>query len=426
MGASAAVVRNVSLAGITGTQTYTVSGFGTPKAAIFIANEATVNQVSHADASIGFGFTDGSRQFCVAAHSQDSQADSNTAHKTSTTQCIEIISSDATHIGYASFSQWVTDGVEINWTAAPDVTGWFVTCILVGGSDVSMYAGDFTASGSVTTETNVTDPGFTPDSVILIGAGNDAYDTQDSPTAQALFMLGFANWDGATVTQCSSNWQADDASATSVNRNLVSDLYANEHPAASYAIEIKDFDAQGFSAWTRIAGGAFKYAYLAMKFGGVAGHWAGIVTSPTTTGNKSVTTPGFKPQLVLQLPCTVTIKNSSRTSGSTGAGAFGLTAFDAASIFSTTVEDEDAAAFMVTDSWADTRLVCRDYLQQIIYVATFVSFDTNGWTLNYTTASLSGRVWPTLAIGEFVAANRIHEYNDYGRLNVEQPATVGY
>lgn len=422
MGVSFRVVR--AAVNTSGTQLFSVSGFGTPKAAIFIVSKATTNATTIDDAVLSIGFTDGTRQFCIASMSDDNIADSNCSHVTSNTTLMTIFNAaDNTILESASFNSFVSDGVSVDWNVGSAFTG-LCTVILIGGSDVSVYAGDFTASGSVDTGTDVTAVPFLSDNLLLLGSQNAAYDTIDDAVAQVMMSFGIVDR-GGSVVQTSSNWTQVDANASSDGRNRVSTIYAACDPDASPAIEIGDIDATGFTATTRIAGGAYKYCYLALAYNGAVSHWVGVITSPTTTGNKAETSPGIKPQFVLQAISGAVAVDVQETSGSTGAGTYGVCAFTASEIFSTTVGDKDAAATMDTESFANNNLTCRSDSKVYLCIATFVSMDATGYTLNYSTVSIIARKWPTWVVGEFVEAAGQPAIRRFGNTRNTRPIEIG-
>lgn len=404
MAVSARMVRAAASTG-GGTQNFTVSGFGTPKAAIIIASEATTNITAIGNAKMSVGFTDGTRQFSVGVMSEDAIADSDCYHVTSNTRLLAMLDGAGNVEHEGLFNGWITDGLQIDWGAS-GAFGGLVTVILLGGSDLSVYAGDFLADAAVDTDTDVTAPGFEPDQVIVIGSQNAAYDSVNDTFAIALMMMGFAD-NGTSDVECGASYHSIDSSASANCANYVSDVYTIGDTDHNPAVEIRDFDASGFTATTRNSGGAYRYCYLALKYGG-APHWAGIIDSPTATGVTAVTTPGIQPQFVMVLSQGVNTLNTQITSDIVGAtGTYGIAAFNSSEIFSTCISDDDAAATMNTESFSADSFRCRDSIGAHLHRATFVSLDATGWTLDYDIASTTARRWPTMCFGQTASSGPV-------------------
>ena len=137
----------------TGTQDFTVAGFGTPKGAIFLVSYGTANGTAVNHAMLSVGFTDGTRQRAIGIRVENAVVGgSDTGNIESSTACIlTALNSADTTDGVATFDSWITDGVRVNWTDAPP-SAYLVTCILFGGSGVSnVYVDDFTTPGVVDT-----------------------------------------------------------------------------------------------------------------------------------------------------------------------------------------------------------------------------------------------------------------------------------
>lgn len=403
MGVATRILRTALNTADPGGQHFLVSGMGTPKAAIFIVTEATANDTSKPHAMISVGFADDAlRQFSVGNCSQDNVADSNCSHVSSNTSAVSILEpTTGAILEQLTVDYFEADGVHVTFSFGTPKQ-LLVTVIFFLGSDLSVYAGDWTASASVDTETDVTAPGFQPDNLIVIASQNGTYNSVDDLVAQCMMSFGLVNYDGAAIVQASSNWTQVDAGATSDGADRVSTIYAASDPDASPAIEITQVHSTGFKATTRGAGGAFKYMYLAMKYNNAVKHWVGTITTPSATGNKSETGPGFKPQCIVHGVTASVAVDVLEGTISVGAGTFGVCAFTATELYTSSVGDRDLVTTMDTESHSRDALSCRRGDQFNMAVANFVSFDPTGWTVNYNIANLLGRKLITLAIEEFV------------------------
>src|SRR4030065_1189114 len=127
----------------TGTQDITISGCGTPKAARFTLVRAATDGTAANHAVISYGFTDGTRQFAISFEDENALATTETYQAKSSALVVRIGNggADGTLEGSAEFSAWITDGVRIDWTDAPDAA-YLLIVDLFGGTDLSVYAGE--------------------------------------------------------------------------------------------------------------------------------------------------------------------------------------------------------------------------------------------------------------------------------------------
>jgi len=270
----------------TGTQGFTYTGFGTPKAALFIVTEGTQNGLAIHSAVFCMGATDGTRQRSACISSEHSVTTSDTYNRAMNDQTIFILNpTDGTVEGEADFDSWITDGIRIDWTNAPSAR--LVTVVLFGGSNLTAYVNDFTSSSTEDGTTDVTDPGFEPDQLITFGTRSAINDTSNS---EGDFTLGIVD-NGTTVKQYSTNISFRDAQGSSSMHAVYTDNYAlwNVTTSLQGAIEIGSFDSDGFTSTTRTAADGNTAIYLALNYDGAVDHWAGPIDSAGSTGDESYT-----------------------------------------------------------------------------------------------------------------------------------------
>src|SRR5574339_98354 len=137
-----AVVSQLSNSG-TGTQDFTHGGSWQPKFAIFQWSRANTSADTFQEhMSTGYGFCDGTNQRCIAVSSEDNQARGDSGRVASNNSVIFALNPTGTVTAtdaIASFSSWLSNGVQINWTDAP-AAQFYVTVLLVGGDDVTDIA----------------------------------------------------------------------------------------------------------------------------------------------------------------------------------------------------------------------------------------------------------------------------------------------
>jgi hypothetical protein len=400
----------------TGTQDFTKAGFGTPKAAIFLATRG-ITDATIADHQVhSHGACDGVNAFVVGGRSRHSQGNSDTDRRGATDAVIMLLNEGDTNVdGEASFDSWITDGVRIDWTNAP-AGAYLVTVILFGGDDLSAKCGTATAVSPDGKTTDV-DVGFVPDVVLFFCNGTSLNDTTSWSNPHN---FGFAINKAAIVNRGLAAVSGDNLSTTHTRSRVHDNLaVVNLNPAdntLSRGIEVTDFintPVNGFEMTLRVGDGPFSLttAYLALKFDGAVDFSAFTIDTPVATGNQSISTPGFKPQLVILGTSQCTAVNSS-----TDGFAAGVSCFTANDEASKAGSDENNVGTTVTKSLSDERAgVSLLDTGSVGHVASFSSMDANGWTWNFSTTQAAARKWIALAIEEEAAAGP----------NVSDSLTVG-
>lgn len=378
-----------------GTQDITISGFGTPKAALFIATWADTDGVKEDFASVGIGATDGTNQWATATKSDHGVGSTDTKKTNKADECIILFGSGFNNIdGEANFSAWITDGVRINWGIAPS-KGWLLEVVLFGGDDLSAKVDTDALNATTQTYGNM---GFEADVLICAGA---AQSMGAGILGELAIYLGLVHNDGAggVVQRCLAFDEANSSSEGAPVARMFEDAFAAELSSAG-AIEweasASNFTANGFDHQASANPGTDEFAFLGLKFTGRQS-WVGTVDSPTATGNDSQTGPGFKPQAVL-LGLSA-IQAVDVTEGDADAGPFGISFFNETEEFCKSIAIEDAAATTNTQSVSDDQAVNLDAHDGTdTWDAAFVSMDANGWTLNFSATDGTARKWIGLAV----------------------------
>lgn len=334
-----------------GTQDFTVAGFGTPKAAIFISSRATsAGQATLAHASLSVGFTDGTRQAVVNTRARDNNA-SNYAGERGATDEVHLIAnvtSSAAIDGEANFDSWITDGVRLNWGNAPSL-GWQILCILIGG-DGDAYVGTVDATAA---DQDVTAPGFEPSLVFTIATIADNFADTGTNSRSSLSL-------GLSTSSARRSMVLDmvDASGTSSHTARFSTAHSayGYGGMASAAIDIVDFDASGFTA--DIPDGfpdGLHVGYLALGFTNPVhvGHALGDQGGGTTVSYED---PGFAGESLLMVSSALPSVDTDTTSGP-GAEAVGVGFADASGQFSCEMFAEDGGTPAQTSSGASNTAV---------------------------------------------------------------------
>ena len=380
-----------------GTQDITISGFGTPKAALFMMNLGLTDDTAANTAAIGIGATDGTNEWACSVNSWNGQGTTSTYSRGMTDKCIALLSSGSGAIfGEAAFDSWITDGVRINWASSAAAT--LLTVVLFGGNDLSAKVGNTQDMGASTdTQFNVTGVGFEPDALIMASHGQDF---DDVAKAQAIISVGFAANDGSE-TQRALGWLDTDAQGTTaINAQLdtskiLSLVFAG---AQNKEIELDSFEADGFKITTGSTAWYSNPGYLALNFNGAAKAAVGSLDTPTSDGSVSYTWPGFRPSFLLHLCSYLAAEDSVSATGN--AEAFGVGVVDGTNEYVINVHSDDGLGTSRAQSMSSSRMA-----QSLMATGgtlqnkwAFTSFNATGYTISSTLTNGTARKFAGLAI----------------------------
>ncbi len=394
MGVTVAVTR-VACNTSTGTQDITTSDLGglTPKAAMVFLSTAVTDGTAADDRVFMWGITDGTNEYNMSHFSDHGVTTSDSEWDNNGPTFIYIQNAVGVQDGSAAFSAWITNGIRINWTDAP-AAAYLLTVVLFAGTDLSVDVDSIGMGNVVDTATDITAPGFTPDVIFCFIQGSH----NSNPRG-----FGMAHFDGvSTITQrCVTVNDRDNRTTTQQYLIIQTDRVVEQRLGAfglDYYVVLSDFDANGFTVTNRSDGANNdSFTYLALNFGGAVSSWVGTHNTGTSTGNVSDTGPGFTPQFVFQMLSLAEATATQYTANR--AGSIGFSAIDANNEYTTIVSSEDAVTTTNTQSLSDDRaIVVPDDDGTLDIEATFVSFDANGWTVNYSNAPATAKLFFALAI----------------------------
>lgn len=267
--------------------------------------------------------------------------------------------------------------------------------LAVGGDSVNAYAGRFDVTTSAGTQA-VTGVGFEPSAVVL-GCNGTADGISD---AEGRFSIGAmtaaAQWVISSLNTENSPSQEAGVALTS------GALVRISTSAVTALVGYSSMDADGFTlSKTTPPGATLRASFLAI--GGGIPVALGTFNQPTSTGNQSITGVGFEPAAELF------VSAGRATSSSVTAGARSLVGAALSSsnrraaaatsqngvtpINSARDVSESHCLIACSDGGAPTRLAAAD----------FVSQDSDGFTLDWTTADATARQNFYLAFGEAVS-----------------------
>lgn len=376
LAADVGVSQGVASTTTSGTTDLTVSGFGTPKCALYVTGLGTANGTVVDHGMMAVGFHDGSSQRSRGFVSADAQATSAAGSVVDTDSALVTMATATQTKDGDGTASWITNGTRLTWGTAPP-SAYRTEAMLFGGSGIqSCVVGTATTNATDGGTTVVTGLGFTFDVLLLISSNNNASNATPS--------FGIVWNNGGSIVQRVVSFHDQGGAANMSTSSYFGNTRVLSGPPGGARAELTAISSVGFTLTTRDAGGARDVAYLALKLNGISA-WLGTVVTPTGTGNQSVTGVGFRPQggLILTSENTTANVENSTDDGE----VFGLSMFDVSAAYSTSIFSEDGDADSNTESVTDNRL-CRTRKDAANHLTcTLVSRDADGLTRNFTVTS---------------------------------------
>jgi hypothetical protein len=373
----------------TGTQQITTANFGgaTPKAAIQVTTYATTNNTEATHAVMSIGFTDGTDDVCITFSSEHGQSITDTVRGMTDDfmrlNLPGILAADCE----AAFSSFISNGIEINLTSAPDAA-YMMHLMLFGGTPVEAKVGTI-ITGQPGNEQDINTIGFEPDVVFFIDADRDI--NQEVSDNYGSFGLAY---NGAAIEQRAITFEDDEGDATVNARGEYLTSYAIGK-VNSYRIEVGNFDAGGFSIWTRTTG-ANSVAYLALKFTDKVLALSTLQTQ-AFSGTQELDL-GINPDMLIAGLSMSSTQNTLNTTGD--AFPVGFWMADGTDEYSTWMRSEDAVGTTNTASFSADSLTLHNHAGLEAYQGSLQSFDNDGLTISWTSVDATPRYWWLLLIGD--------------------------
>lgn len=379
---------------------FTSSGFGDPQAAIVVATQAHVSANPEPLTCLSIGFWTSAAQRGVAMSTADASANTDTRQRLLTDAVVSALSASGNRRYAASAT---TDGVSIqNLDTTSAFQRYASTLLLKGLANVSC---GHVSLGTGTSAINVTAPGFRADMVLLLTIGASATDTTGSTNGQVCF--GAATIDAADTVQqaCTLITETDN-----VAQGDAYTIVRNDCAIADYGGRSEEWKAtvgphaSGFTITPSVNASSAVVAYLALEFDDPDDGYVGIHDIPTGTGSQAYTGTGFTPQALILAQTMCTAVNTGTDAGAMAVGMAGNASSGIAQrslgicseYNSATTDTESYAAttsalYLKTDAGADEA------------AATLSTFDSDGWTLNFSDGAASTRKMLSIAFGDSTA-----------------------
>lgn len=257
----------------TGTVDYTVSGFGTPVAAIVLSSHCTSFDIyTNTNVSV-IGFTDGSTHRCCGQSEGEGESNAHSWCHSTDKLYVRVYKFGTVSRFEADFSTWVTDGIRINWTKVDSDERKKFMIILIGGTDVSAKVGDFAPSSSVNGTVDVTSLGLDPEVVFFMGNGSN-FNASFTQVQNSEISFGFAiSKDGTEKNSCvyksGDHYESTSDHVGGIFTNRCCRVYSAGGNSLDYSLEMTDVDTGEFTVTTRDANNnVFEVGYLALELGG--------------------------------------------------------------------------------------------------------------------------------------------------------------
>lgn len=364
-------------------------------AAIFIYGATTSDSTDVAHGRMGFGAccartpaSADNQNACFVTQRDNSSLsapDENTIRQASAgSACIFVTlgDNDANVEVDAAFDSVITNGVRLNFTTADSAVK--VTVIFFAGLDGAHIDTGATFS-SLSLQTGVA-PFFQPDALFLFGGGQ----TLNASAGNAQVNIGFAARGGSQVSAFVNS--ADVTEPTDADGRVSTTAASVEFQGSTRTTRVTtvtSFNADGFSVSADTANSR-NFMCLALKFSGTTqfGCIAGPISA--STGNQDFTGFGFTPAVVIGMS-TLLASADTDTSGAT-ASASGLFVTGEEGERAYTERGENgrsgtAISFNRSSRQEDVGLLTLDHLGSVAQRATWVGGITDGFRLNFSTAT---------------------------------------
>ena len=391
-----------------GTGSYAVTGVGfQPKVLLlfFNKNQGTdnggpLNQV--VGQSIGFAAGSGSTQQVCAAWNVRGDGSYTTSVRWQEGLCASGSSSGANVIYVeASLTSFDADGFTLNFaTASVSFTAWYLA---LGGSDLTNAALTSLDTPTSLGTQSVTGVGFEPDAVLFLSSAFSSTATSGYQSNGGAPQLGVVG--SPTADYALSNWGSTFAGTTNTyGRDDRAVVLVKDFSSAVWGDAVLDsFDASGFTIdWQTVSTEVTRLWALCLQGTNIT---VGTTAQRTSTGTTAVTGLGYQPTALFMFSNgQVASSSNSNAAGMINVGgAAGATNRQAA----TYGRAHNGSSTPGTTQTLSTSKVALHHTpatssptgSTLTADADLDSFDSDGFTLDWTTVDATARTWGWIAFG---------------------------
>lgn len=253
-----------------------------------------------------------------------------------------------------------------------------------GQMSVSAFKGTFNCPSSTGSQ-SVSGVGFQPSAIIFWTSGA----TTGGFTAGIDICVGFA---GGSAASAVGGRDTDNSVTTSSNSRIGSSAIYTAGLTAGFT----SMDSDGFTLnWTAVTSGTIIH-FLALGGASITHAKAGVLNVSSGTGSKAFTGVGFQPDFIIlndpNLPQGALPQSAANMAGSM---VFATSAASGGIAFSTQSGQNPST---VSSYEISTALPLFSWNTGVLAQATLTSFDSDGFTLNYTTNGIGNHQMAYLAI----------------------------
>ena len=230
-----------------------------------------------------------------------------------------------------------------------------------------------------------TDPGFQPKALFVWMGLN----TATGAAADAQHSLGYA---GSSTTERVAGYNSDDNLTvsditTAIEADKIASLYTRGTTTQNVSAILTSLDATGFTLnWTTLTTTSPLYNYLAIGGSDITNVKSGSFAANTSTGDQAVTGVGFVPDVVIFQVVNKTSDGAQNANSGYGFGcATGVGEEWSMSIGST----NGSGTMSNTHRFSSTKCIVVHNSTTMDGLADFVSFDADGFTINWSDAPSS-------------------------------------
>lgn len=389
--------------GSTGQVTYSPTNLTfTPKALLLFGLALTGDGSSPgAILSIGMAVSSTSRAHIVYGL-DDAAATSNTKRRHDNTKVFAIMDASGTLYDVADFVSFGSGGsggqFTLNWTAITN--SWDFHWIALGGSDISNAAIKELTCPTSTGNVAYTGVGFKPDALIAISAG---YQTAPPSSADdAISSIGFyhnAAYGEVNISSNDNQVAADSNQSQRADHLLdITDSGIGAGFQRRHSMAVVSLDADGFTLNHDNVTATADYVWVLCLKGGQ--YKVGSFTEKTSDGTQAVTGVGFTPRGLFM------ISGGRAANGdfSTGSCSLAFGMVQNTSARATGWVGETAAADpSVADRYQESDkmiALVTEGTPTVVGAADISSFDSNGFTPNWTSTDGTARIVFYMAFGD--------------------------
>ena len=398
----------------TGSQAITGIGFQ-PRAVIFFWTRQTATGFTAQNSRVNFGVgfaTSSANERAVSVTARDRRGSSDDGRRRSETNAIIFLTDGGppTLVAQAQLTSLDADGFTLDWNTINDTNAYIVHYIALGGDITNALASSFDLTNAGGNQ-SVAGLGFQPDLVLFLWGFTE---TVDVNTGNAEIGLGFAQSSTAraALVYAGRDGAGNNTEKRWQQRNTAAILLLTPNASPPNQDAIVDFvsmDADGFTLNKTVAPtGNRPIFYLALKGGS---HAVGALSQPAATGLQATTGLGFQPQELILASFNLAATNNISGSGVLGsAGGFSLGAAQSATarggVWFQDRSDNDPSDANTYTNTADVLTMAygtangnADGNPVETARADLSTFDSSGFTLNWTAANTTARQILYWAVG---------------------------